>query len=78
MKRQIFTLVLAALSFFAAGQSDSNHQLHTLTKLNLELQGFGFQLNQSLVNFQLLIFLRASEQVVMIFGKAILLIWQIL
>jgi hypothetical protein len=40
--KQIFTLIFASFSLIAAAQNNSNAQLRSLTKLNLELQGFSF------------------------------------
>jgi len=50
MKKQIFTLLFTSLSFIVIAQNRSGNQLHSLTKFNLELQGFGFSLEPKLGN----------------------------
>jgi len=47
MKRQIFTLLLLALSFISFAQ---NNKLQSLTKLNLEFQGIGLSYEPRLGN----------------------------
>ena len=41
MIRQIFTLVFASFCFASLAQDNAGNSLQSLTKLNLELQGFG-------------------------------------
>ena len=41
MKTQIFTTVFTTLSFVSLAQKNASPPLHSQTKLNLELQGFG-------------------------------------
>ena len=48
MKAQIFTSVFTTLSLVSMAQNHTNTQLHTQTKLNLELQGFGLSVEPTL------------------------------
>jgi hypothetical protein len=48
MKTQIFTLLLTTLSLVSTAQNTSTNQLRSLTKLNLELQGFGLSIEPAL------------------------------
>jgi hypothetical protein len=50
MKSKVFTLIFIASSFVSAGQNNSSYQLRSLTKLNLELQGFSISFEPKLGN----------------------------
>lgn len=50
MKRQIFTLTVLLTGIVSLAQKSSDYKLQSLTKLNLELQGFGISFEPRLGN----------------------------
>jgi len=50
MKRQIFTLIFLSSCVICVAQKSAGNKLQPLTKLNLELQGFGFSYEPRLGN----------------------------
>jgi len=50
MKRQIFTLIILLIGIVTLAQKSTESKLRSLTKLNLELQGFGISLEPRLGN----------------------------
>jgi len=50
MKRQIFTLTVLLAGIVSFAQKSTDYKLRSLTKLNLELQGFGFSFEPRIGN----------------------------
>jgi hypothetical protein len=50
MGRQIFTLMMVLFCILTQAQNNATNKLHSITKLNLELQGFGISFEPRLSN----------------------------